>query len=133
MIKLFFDIETIPSAEEHKNIHVEIIQKKVGSKKTADEIYTETSFEGTFGRICCIGIIKEGDSGIIKKEVLSGDEKEILKEFWKTAVDVDRFVGHNVWAVGLLEIVVPSELLFRPMKVFCIPLLLGEEECDQML
>ncbi len=102
MIKLFFDIETIPSAEEHREIHIEII-KKLGSKKdkTVEEIYTETSFEGTFGRICCIGIIKEGDNGIIQKEVFSGTEKEILTKFWKAAAGVHRFIGHNIWSFDL--------------------------------
>lgn len=101
-MKLFFDIETIPSAEEHKDIHVEII-KKLSSKKdkTVEEIYKETSFEGTFGRICCIGIIKEGAEGIIQKEVFSGTEKEILTKFWKAAVGVHRFIGHNIWNFDL--------------------------------
>lgn len=98
MNKLFFDIETIPSAEEHREIHVEII-KKLGSKKnkTVEEIHEETSFEGTFGRICCIGVIKEGPEGIIQKGVFKGTEKEILTEFWKVAADVQQFIGHNIW------------------------------------
>lgn len=102
MNKLFFDIETIPSAEEHKDVHVEII-KKLNSKKdkTVEKIHEETSFEGTFGRICCIGIIKENSAGIIQKEVFSGSEKEILTKFWKTAADVHRFVGHNIWNFDL--------------------------------
>lgn len=102
MNKLFFDIETIPSAEEHKEIHVEII-KKLNSKKnkTIEEIHEETSLEGTFGRICCIGIIKEGPERIIQKEVFSGTEKEILTEFWKSAADVQQFIGHNIWNFDL--------------------------------
>src|SRR5438552_2722139 len=102
MIKLFFDIETIPSAQEHREIHVEIIQKLNSKKeKTVEEIYEETSFEGTFGRICCIGIIKEGPQGIIQKEVLKGLEKEILTKFWEVAANVQRFIGHNIWEFDL--------------------------------
>jgi predicted PolB exonuclease-like 3'-5' exonuclease len=102
MIKLFLDIETIPSAIEHKEIHIEIIQKLTSKKtKTIEEIYEETSFEGTFGRICCIGIIKEGTQGVIQKEVFSGTEKEILTKFWKAASDVQRFIGHNIWNFDL--------------------------------
>lgn len=102
MIKLFFDIETIPSAEEHREIHVEIIQKLQSKKeKTVEEIYEETSFEGTFGRICCIGIIKEGDNGILQKEVFKGTEKEILTKFWLAAAGVHRFIGHNIWEFDL--------------------------------
>lgn len=102
MIKLFFDIETIPSAEEYKNTHIEILKKRSSNgSKSEVEIHESTSFEGTFGRICCIGIIKEGSQGIIQKEVLSGDEKEILTKFWQSAQDVDRFVGHNIWSFDL--------------------------------
>lgn len=102
MNKLFFDIETIPSAEEHREIHIEIIQKLNSKKnKTIQEIHEETSFEGTFGRICCIGIIKECPQGIIQKEVFKGSEKEILTKFWKVASDVSRFIGHNIWNFDL--------------------------------
>ncbi|MDP2585841.1 MAG: ribonuclease H-like domain-containing protein [Candidatus Levybacteria bacterium] len=102
MNKLFFDIETIPSAEEHKDMHVGII-KKLDSKKgkTAEEIHEKTSLEGTFGRICCIGIIKEGPTGIIQKDVFFGTEKEILTQFWKAAADVQQFIGHNIWNFDL--------------------------------
>jgi 3'-5' exonuclease len=103
MIKLFFDIETIPSSEEHKEIHVEILKKRnSNSEKTIEEIHEETSFEGTFGRVCCIGIIKEDHEGnIIQKEVFSGTEKEILTNFWLAAANVHRFIGHNIWAFDL--------------------------------
>lgn len=102
MIKLFFDIETIPSADEHKDTHLAILRLKNGNGSKDDkDIHENTSFEGTFGRICCIGIIKEGASGIIQKEVLSGTEKEILQKFWQSAQDVHRFIGHNIWGFDL--------------------------------
>ena len=102
MIKLFFDIETLPSADEHRDGHLEILRKKKGNGDLGDnEVHSMTSFEGTFGRICCIGIIKEGPNGIIQKEVFSGTEKEMLTKFWKAAEGVWRFVGHNIWAFDL--------------------------------
>jgi len=90
MIKLFFDIETLPAAEENKDTCMDILRKRnsketSSGKKSDMEIYKSTSFEGTFGRICCIGVIKEGERGIIQKEVLSGNEKEILTKFWQAA------------------------------------------------
>ncbi len=100
MIKLFFDIETIPSADEHKETHLEILRKKHAGKED-DELHRGTSFEGTFGRICCIGVIKEGPDGVIQKEVFSGTEKEILEKFWEAGIGVHRFVGHNIWAFDL--------------------------------
>lgn len=101
MIKLFFDIETLPSAEEHKDVHLEILKKRNGNTDKKDgQIHEDTSFEGTFGRICCIGIIKEGPQGIVR-ECFSGSEKEILTNFWQAAVGVHRFIGHNIWAFDL--------------------------------
>lgn len=100
MIKLFLDIETIPSADEHKEKHLEILRLK-NTGKNDDEIHEWTSFEGTFGRICCIGIIKENTSGILQKSVFTGDEREILTQFWQTARDVNRFIGHNIWGFDL--------------------------------
>lgn len=102
MIKLFFDIETLPSSDEHKEKHLSILKKKKGNgDKHDDLVHEETSFEGTFGRICCIGIIKEDERGVMQKEVFSGDEKEILTNFWKSAEGVHRYVGHNIWAFDL--------------------------------
>lgn len=102
MIKLFFDIETLPSADENRDTHLEILKKKKSNgDRHDDDLHTDTSFEGTFGRICCIGIIKEDDKGIIQKEVFSGDEKTILQNFWKAAEGVHRYVGHNIWAFDL--------------------------------
>lgn len=102
MIKLFFDIETLPSADEHRDGHLEILRKKKNNGDLGDnEIHSMTSFEGTFGRICCIGIIKEDEKGIIEKNVFAGDEKTILQNFWKAAEGTHRYVGHNVWAFDL--------------------------------
>jgi 3'-5' exonuclease len=102
MIKMFFDIETLPSSDEHRDGHLEILRKKKNNGELGDnEIHSMTSFEGTFGRICCIGIIKEDEKGIIQKAVFSGTEKEILTDFWNAAGGVHRYVGHNVWAFDL--------------------------------
>lgn len=102
MIKLFFDIETLPSSDEDKETHLKILKKKNGKTEGTDaKIHESTSFEGTFGRICCIGILKENDNKILQKEVFSGSEKEILERFWETAADADRFIGHNIWAFDL--------------------------------
>ncbi len=102
MITLFFDIETIPCAEEYKNTYLEILKKKNGnSNKAETEIHANTSFDGTFGRICSIAVIKEMNGKEIFRETFSGDEKEILINFWKASQDVMRFVGHNIWSFDL--------------------------------
>lgn len=102
MIKLFFDIETIPCADELKEKHIELLKKRNSNgDKTEDELHESMSLDGTFGRICCIGVIKESEKGLIQKEVFCGEEKTILKKFWETARGVHRFIGHNIWAFDL--------------------------------
>ncbi len=109
MIKLFFDIETLPSSEDDWEIYQKILKEKNSrstasgqtSQKSEKSLHEGTSFEGTFGRICCIGLIKETDSEILQKEVLRGGEKKQLEDFWEISSNVDRFIGHNIWAFDL--------------------------------
>jgi len=102
MIKLFFDIETIPSLEEHRDTHNTLLKRKKGYEEMdEDQLHDFSSLEGTFGQICCIGIIKEDERGLIQKDVFSGTEKEILTKFWNAASGVHRFVGHNIWGFDL--------------------------------
>lgn len=98
MIKLFLDIETLPCSEDRKDLIVGILSKKpdkLGVEKTAEQLFLTTSLNGTFGRIFCIGYILE--DGTITRDVLRGDEKEILTQFWKLAKNIDLFVGHNIF------------------------------------
>ncbi len=103
MIKLYFDIETIPSPEEARKMHLEILKKRKSNAEKSDQaMYEHTSLEGTFGRICCIAVIKEdGEGKILDEEVFTGSEKEILTKFWESARGVNRFIGHNIWAFDL--------------------------------
>lgn len=119
MIKLFFDIETIPSAQEHKDVHLDILRSKKKYLNMEDgDIHKDTSLDGTFGRICCIGIIKEGPQGIMFKEVLDGSEKQMLEKFWELGKGVSRFVGHNVWAFDMPFIVQRSIINgVRPLNI----------------
>ncbi len=100
MSKLFFDIETIPCDEKTREIYIAYKQKgvkeKIG-KEAVEEMLLSTSFDGTFGRICCIGYIKEENDRKISKGVLRGDEKELLTEFWNIARETHLFIGHNVF------------------------------------
>lgn len=94
-MNLFFDIETIPAQVEQHAILKEIHAKKLADgRKVADnfeEYLTATSFDGAFGCIICIGY------AIDEKpiEVLTGDEKQILKDFWGVAGSQRRFIGFN--------------------------------------
>lgn len=96
MIKLFFDIETVPAGEEKHAIIKEIYEKKIEDGKKAPDTFEEylshTTFDGSFGKIICISYaINDGAT-----ETLSGDEKEILKSFWEIAKGINLFVGFNV-------------------------------------
>lgn len=102
MVRLFLDIETLPASEDTKAKVISILKKKKSKKDypVSDEgLYESTSFDGAFGRICCIGYIKENSK--VEKGVLKGEEKEILKKFWELAKDVDLFIGHNAWDFDL--------------------------------
>lgn len=118
---LYFDIETVPCSEEDKEKFFQILRSKNGnSEKTEDEIRRNMSFAGEYGKICCIGVIKENSQGILLKEVFSGSEEEILTKFWEAGRDVDRFVGHNIFEFdfpfiykrSILNGVRPRELSF---------------------
>lgn len=101
MIRLFLDIETLPCDDDMKDTVIEILKKKNGNKeKDPEQLFLETGFDGTFGRICCIGYIKDNGS-ILDKGVLRGDEKEILQKFWQIARDAHLFIGHNIMEFDL--------------------------------
>lgn len=99
-MKLFLDIETLPAPgdkidllktlwEESRQKHDSKLQNGVND---FDTFFRNTSFQGEFGRIFCIGYAiddKEADA-------LTGDETEILKKFWQLAKEANLFIGHNV-------------------------------------
>ena len=105
MKRLFFDIETLPA--EGKDIEIvkqlwEDAKKKSANSErktenTFDNFFRNTSFQGEFGRILCIGYAVEGEP----VQCLFGDEKEILKNFWEIAKDADLFIGHNIMEFDL--------------------------------
>lgn len=99
-MKLFFDIETLPAPGDKMDLiksFWEDSRKKNNSKlikgvNDFDTFFRNTSFQGEFGRICCIGYAVDNEPA----ECLSGDEKEILEKFWAIAKDSDLFIGHNI-------------------------------------
>jgi predicted PolB exonuclease-like 3'-5' exonuclease len=100
MNKLFFDIETLPAPQEKKAILKEYHESKIkdGKKeKDFEEFLEETSFDGAFGRIACIGYAVNDEPA----KVLSGDEKPILIKFWEIAKSVNIFIGFNVFDFDL--------------------------------
>lgn len=104
-MKLFIDIETLPAPGDK----VDLIKgfweesRRKGSNTLVkgtndfDTYFRNTSFQGEFGRIFCIGYAIDDELA----EVLIGDEKEILRKFWSIAKDADLFVGHNIFDFDL--------------------------------
>ena len=102
MDKLFFDIETIQCDDTMKELFLSARKRGMDPEMTAEDIeklYMETSFDGTWGRICCIAYIRENHT--LEKGILRGDEKELLQRFWEIARDTELFIGHNVLTFDL--------------------------------
>ena len=134
MKKLFLDIETLPAEGKDMSIVKQLFeeQKKKNGKKIGprskfgaansqsgknnwspddeslfDSYFRGTSFSGEFGRIFCIGYAVNNQPA----ECLSGNEKEILEQFWQIAKDANLFIGHNVMDFDLRFIYKRSVIL----------------------
>lgn len=112
MPKLFFDIETLPAEERDykklKEVYDRKVKKGMGTKLGSFEDFVEsTSLDGTWGKVLCIGYAI--DDGLV--QCLSGEEKEIIKNFWEIAKKVDLFVGFNVIDFDLRFLVQRSIIL----------------------
>lgn len=95
MKKLFFDIETLPAEKEKHEILREIHKRKMlksKEPKTFEEFVEETGLDGAFGRICCISYAINDEP----VKTISGDEKNMLKDFWEIAADINLFIGFNI-------------------------------------
>lgn len=97
MKRLYLDIETLPAGEEAREI-LKMLHDKKKKKKNDMEDFEQyllgTTFDGSFGRILCIGYAINDEP----TEVLyfDGDEKKMLEEFWNIAADANLFIGHNI-------------------------------------
>lgn len=100
-MKLFLDIETLPVSGDQLQIIKQFYEESKSKKKemgTDFETYMRhTSFQGEFGRILCIGYAVDDE----EVKCLSGDEKDILTDFWHLAKNADLFIGHNIMEFDL--------------------------------
>lgn len=87
----FFDIETVPTDRALQDNGLLDAQIKLEEP----ELIKKLSLSAATAKILCIGYAIEPplDSPV---NILHGDEREILQEFWKLALDCHLFVGHNV-------------------------------------
>ncbi|MBX4195510.1 ribonuclease H-like domain-containing protein [Candidatus Parcubacteria bacterium] len=101
MNKLYFDIETIPAPESAEKTLRYLYERKQKKHKerdgeeefmTFEEFFEQTSFDGTYGRICTIAYALNNEP----VQSFSGDETEMVRKFWEVAGRADLFVGHNI-------------------------------------
>lgn len=113
-----FDIETIPTDDPTiiAEIAATITHPKTMSKaetiakwveeekpKAVEETVSKTSFDGTYGRICCIGWAVDHDEPMA---ICSANEREVIETFLAavhSAADIagHTFVGHNITSFDL--------------------------------
>lgn len=103
-MKLFLDIETLPVAGDQieiiKQFYQEMQKKKGSLTKSNLDFETfmrNTSFQGEFGRIFCIGYAKDDE----EVKCLSGNEPKMLQDFWALAREATLFIGHNIMEFDL--------------------------------
>lgn len=102
MYKLYLDIETLPAREDsHETLQFLYDKKKAKKKKENCEENNDfeqyllgTSFDGSFGRILCIGYAIDNNPA----ECLCNDEDEaqMLRNFWEIAREANLLIGHNL-------------------------------------
>lgn len=97
MYKLYLDIETIPAGkEQHGNLkilHAKKEAKKNKNEEDFEQYLLKTSFDGSFGRIICIGYAVDDNS---VECLCDENEAKMLQKFWELAKDTDLFIGHNI-------------------------------------
>ena len=87
----FFDIETVPTEQSLRDsglLEAQILLNEA-------EILKKLSLSAVTARILCLAYAVEPplDSTV---EVIHGDEREIIENFWRLAAEMNLFVGHNV-------------------------------------
>lgn len=85
------DIETVPtdrSLEDNGLLEAQL-------QLDEGDLIKKLSLSAATAKILCLCYAIEPPVGS-EVQVLEGDETEIIKEFWKLAVDCNLFVGHNI-------------------------------------
>ncbi len=95
-MRLFLDIETIPASQKDYEYLKQDFLKKPREIEFEDYV-KETSLDGNFGRILCIGYGLDQDV----PEILEGSEADLLKRFWALASQAHLFIGHNIFDFDL--------------------------------
>ena len=100
-MNIYFDIETLPAAGKVlalvKSTYDNLILENKINKISFEEFHKLTALNGDFGKIYCIAYAID-DNDVV---VLTGDEKDILINFWEASKLVNLFIGHNIMEFDL--------------------------------
>lgn len=88
---MFFDIETVPTDPALQDNGLLETQIRLDEA----EILKKLSLSAATAKILCLCYAIE-PSVMPEVQVLRGEETDIIKGFWKLALDCNLFVGHNV-------------------------------------
>lgn len=91
MKTLFLDIETVPTEQSLRDNGLLEAQLQLDEA----ELIKKLSLSAATAKMICLCYAAEPPSGSAV-EVIQGDEREIIKGFWKLAADCNLFVGHNI-------------------------------------
>ena len=94
-MKLFFDLETIPAADDLREAATESERNKWKNRDFAEDdeaLYRASALSGNFGRIFCIGYAFDNNP----TQVIKGKERDILIKWWGIAARATKFIGHNI-------------------------------------
>lgn len=109
---MFFDIETVPTDPALQDNGLLETQIRLDEA----EILKKLSLSAATAKILCLCYAIE-PSVMPEVQVLRGEETEIIKSFWKLALDCNLFVGHNVLDFDLRFIYQRSVILqIRPSR-----------------
>ncbi len=96
----FIDIETLEANQDKYPLIKEIQARRDHYKKAPrkfSSVLEETSLNGAFGRIFCIGIASTSGP----TEILCDTEETMLKRFWQKVHKTKLFVGFNIFDFDL--------------------------------
>jgi len=87
----FFDIETVPTDQSLQDNGLLDSQIKLDEA----ELLKKLSLSAATAKILCLGYAIDPPADY-PVNVLDGEDKAIIQNFWKLAMDVNLFVGHNI-------------------------------------
>jgi 3'-5' exonuclease len=87
----FLDIETVPTDRSLEENHLLEAQMQLDEA----EVIKKLSLSAATAKILCLCYAIEPPLGS-EVQVLEGEETEIIRAFWKIALECHLFVGHNI-------------------------------------